>query len=96
LFKLAAQYPSATYAEFPIDPHKIEDGYRKVTFAEVANAVHTMAWWIGENVGTLREDEQTGKQTLVYLGPNDVRYAVLCLGSVVAGYKVGSPLRLPR
>jgi hypothetical protein len=88
LFKLAAQYPSATYAEFLINPNKIEDAYRKVTFAEVANAVHAMAWWIEENVGKLSEEEKTGTQTLVYIGPNDIRYAVLCLGSVVAGYKV--------
>jgi hypothetical protein len=27
----------------------------------------------------------------VYMGPNDIRYAVLCLGSVIAGYKVGFP-----
>ncbi|KAG9191819.1 hypothetical protein G6011_10553 [Alternaria panax] len=91
LFKLAAQYPSATYAEFPIDPDRIEDGYRKITFAEVANAVHATAWWIERNVGKLREEEKTGAQTLVYMGPNDIRYAVLCLGSVIAGYKMLLP-----
>jgi hypothetical protein len=88
LFKLAAQYPSATYAEFPVNPSNIEDGYRKITYAEVANAVNSFAWWVEENVGKLREEEQNGTQTLVYMGPNDIRYAVLCLGSVIAGYKV--------
>ncbi len=92
LFKLAAQYPSATYAEFPVDPNRIEDGYSKITFAEVANAVHMFAWWVEENIGKLKEEDKNGTQTLVYMGPNDIRYAVLCLGSVVAGYKVGFPL----
>ncbi|KAL1800694.1 hypothetical protein ACET3X_001036 [Alternaria dauci] len=91
LFRLAAQHPSATYAEFPNNPDRIEEGYRKVTFAEVANAVYAIAWWIEENVGKLREEEKTGEQTLVYFGPNDIRFAVLCLGSVIAGYKMIFP-----
>ena len=91
LFRLAAQDPSATYVEFPNNPDRIEDGYRKIAFAEVANAVHAIAWWIEENVGKLREEEKIGEKTLVYMGPNDIRYAVLCLGSVIAGYKVGFP-----
>ncbi|RYO73516.1 hypothetical protein AA0113_g151 [Alternaria arborescens] len=91
LFRLAAQNPSATYVEFPNDPNRIEDGYRKIAFAEVANAVHAIAWWIEENVGKLSEEEKTGEQTLVYMGPNDIRYAVLCLGSVIAGYKMLFP-----
>jgi hypothetical protein len=77
-----------TYAMFPINPTRIQDGYRKITFGEVANAVHTTAWWIDANVGKLSDKKKDGKETLVYIGPNDIRYAVLCLGSVVAGYKV--------
>ncbi|KAI4930122.1 hypothetical protein J4E85_004746 [Alternaria conjuncta] len=91
LFKLAAQYPSATYAEFPVNPHKIEDGYRQITFAEVANAVSAFAWWLEENIGKLQEEEKDGTRTLVYMGPNDIRYAILCLGSVIAGYKMLFP-----
>jgi hypothetical protein len=88
LFTLAAHYPDMTYAMFPITPARIQDGYRKITFGEVANAVHATAWWIDANVGKLSDEKKDGKETLVYKGPNDIRYAVLCLGSVVAGYKV--------
>jgi acyl-CoA synthetase (AMP-forming)/AMP-acid ligase II len=88
LFRLAAEHPDITYAMFPINPTNISLGYRKITFAQVANAVHAMAWWFEGNVGKLGEDKKDGSETLVYMGPNDIRYAVLCLGSVVAGYKV--------
>jgi hypothetical protein len=86
LFELAVQCPDMTYAMFPSNPANIVEGYRKVTFAQVANAVHAIAWWIEENVG--KSEKADGSETLVYIGPNDIRYAVLCLGSVVVGYKV--------
>ena len=58
----------------------------------IANAVNTLAWWIDENVGRLEEGKKNRKETLVYIGPNDIRYAVLCLASIVTGYKVSRVL----
>lgn len=81
LFKLASQYPDLTYSE-----NKTSDGYRKVNFSEVANAVHEVAWWIEQNVG--KPAKEDGSETLVYMGPNDLRYSILILGSVMVGYKV--------
>ncbi|USP73475.1 hypothetical protein yc1106_00749 [Curvularia clavata] len=91
LFAIADKYPSATYAEFPRDPKDISKGYWKFTFADVANAVNATAWWINQNVGKLEEEQKNGSQTLVYMGPSDIRYALLCLGSVIAGYKMLFP-----
>ncbi|XP_014559115.1 hypothetical protein COCVIDRAFT_35652 [Bipolaris victoriae FI3] len=91
LSSIADQYPSLYYAWFPRDPDDISKGYRRFTFAEVANAVNAFAWWIDQNVGKLAEEQKNGNKTLVYMGPNDIRYAVLCLGSVVAGYKMLFP-----
>jgi hypothetical protein len=88
LFKLAAQYPDLTYSEYPRSKD-VADGYRKITFKEVANAVHAVAWWIEQNVGKPAVDD--GSETLVYMGPNDLRYTVLVLGSVMVGYKVRPP-----
>ena len=73
---------------FHINPANIAEGYRKITFVQVANAVHVIGWWIEDNVGMLDEERKDGSKTLIYMGPNDIRYAVLCLGSVIAGYKV--------
>lgn len=88
LFNIAEKYPQTTYAEFPRNPLNINEGYRPITFAEVANAVHAVAWWIEQNMGKLEDVDKVRKETLVYIGPNDIRYAVLCLGSVMCGYKV--------
>jgi acyl-CoA synthetase (AMP-forming)/AMP-acid ligase II len=85
LFKLAAQYPDLTYSEYPRSKD-VADGFRKITYKEVANAVHAVAWWIEENVGKPAVDD--GSETLVYMGPGDLRYALLVLGSVMIGYKV--------
>jgi acyl-CoA synthetase (AMP-forming)/AMP-acid ligase II len=87
LFKLAAQYPDLTYSEYPRSKD-VADGFRKITYEEVANAVHAVAWWIEENVGKPAVDD--GSETLVYMGPSDLRYTVLVLGSVMVGYKVCS------
>lgn len=89
LFKLAAQYPDLTYSEYPRSKD-VADGYMKITYKEVANAVHAVAWWIEENVGKPAVDD--GSETLVYMGPSDLRYTVLVLGSVLVGYKVRLPL----
>jgi hypothetical protein len=89
---LASQYPNITYAEFPRNPNDISEGYRKFTYLDVANAVNTLAWWIDKNVGRLEEGNKNGKATLVYIGPNDIRYVVLSLASIVTGYKVSRVL----
>ncbi|KAF1832681.1 acetyl-CoA synthetase-like protein [Decorospora gaudefroyi] len=85
LFTIAKDYPSLTYAIFPAKEGK---GLRNVSYREVANAVHEVAWWIEENIGA---GTKIGGQTFVYMGPNDIRYAVLCLGSIVAGHKMLFP-----
>lgn len=92
LFLLASQYPDMTYAEWPRNLYNISEGYRKFTYSDLANAVNASAWWIEENVGKLEDGKKDGKETLVYFGPNDIRYAVLFFASIIAGYKVS---RLP-
>jgi hypothetical protein len=89
LFKLAEQYPNLTYAEYFTSSTEIATGHRKVTYREFANAVHATAWWIEENVG--KPKVQDGSEAIVYFGPNDFRYGVLVLASIVVGYKVRDP-----
>ncbi|RAR00421.1 acetyl-CoA synthetase-like protein [Stemphylium lycopersici] len=91
LFLLASQYPDMTYAEWPRNLYNISEGYRKFTYSDLANAVNASAWWIEENVGKLEDGKKDGKETLVYFGPNDIRYAVLFFASIIAGYKMLYP-----
>jgi hypothetical protein len=86
LFKLANQYPDIVYAEYFSNPKDLANSYHKVTYRDFANAVHTAAWWIEEQVGNPLVAD--GRETLVYLGPNDLRYGVLVLASILVGYKV--------
>lgn len=86
LFSLAANYPDLTYSEYPKDSLDISQGYRNITYREVANAVNALAWWIEKNVGKPKTDD--GRETVVYMGPNDLRYGILVLGSIMIGYKV--------
>jgi hypothetical protein len=90
LFKLANQYPELTYAEYFSDPISIANDHRAVTYREFANAVHATAWWIEEIVG--KPKGQNGSEAMVYFGPNDFRYDILVLASIVVGYKVRDQL----
>jgi hypothetical protein len=86
LFSIANQYPNLIYAEYFDDLQNLARGYRKVTYREFANAVYGLAWWIEENVG--KSSIGDGTKTIVYIGPNDLRYGILVLASIVAGYTV--------
>ena len=80
---MASKAPRALYAEFPISPTSYKLGYRKITQGDLAKAANGVAWWLEKMLGK-------GKnfQTLAYVGPNDMRYNVMILGAVKAGYKV--------
>lgn len=89
LFKLAKQFPNRPYAEYFVDATNVADGYRNLSFENFSNAVHAMAWWIEDHVG--KPDIADGTETLVYCGPNDLRYGVLVLASILVGYKMLFP-----
>lgn len=80
---LARHQPNALYAEYPYSPTTYEDGFRKVTYSMLANAVNGLAWLIHDTLGP-----GDNFPTLAYVGGNDVRYPVLVLAAVKAGYKV--------
>ena len=80
---IATIRPQALYGELPISLSSYEAGYRKVTYHALANAINGIAWWLTEELGPGQDF-----QTLCYIGMNDIRYVVMVLGAVKAGYKV--------
>lgn len=80
---MAATRPQAIFAELPISSISFEAGYRRVTYRVLANAINGAAWWLTKELGPGKDF-----QTLSYMGWNDIRYVVLILGAVKAGYKV--------
>lgn len=81
----AQDEPERLYAEYPVSTLSYEEGYRKITYADFANAVNGVAWWLHNTLGPGRDF-----QTLAYIGPNDLRYPALILGAAKAGYIVKS------
>lgn len=81
--RIADERPGDTYALWPVAPYSYEAGFRALTWAEFANAVNGLAWWLVQHLG-----HSQNEQVLTYIGPNDMRYAALTLAAVKAGYVV--------
>ena len=75
--------PDLVYAELPKSSTDLSLGFHQVTYRHFANSINGVAWWLRENLGLSKTFE-----TLTYIGPNDLRYNLLLLGAVKAGYKV--------
>ncbi|KAK6598613.1 nonribosomal peptide synthetase [Botrytis cinerea] len=80
---MAKTKPQALYAEFPTSPVTYDEGFRRVTYKDFANAINGVAWCLHDNLGAGKELE-----TLAYIGPNNLIYPSLILGATKAGYKV--------
>lgn len=80
---MAKARPQTLYAELPVSPTTYDDGFIKVNYADFANLINGLAWWLKDTLGV-----GVNFETLAYIGPNDVRYNGLLLAAVKAGYKV--------
>ncbi|PYH90761.1 acetyl-CoA synthetase-like protein, partial [Aspergillus ellipticus CBS 707.79] len=69
--------PDAIYAEYPRDD---ATGYQPITYKAFANAINGIAGWLTAQLGPGHGE------VLAYVGPNDVRYPVLVMGAIKAGY----------
>ena len=79
---LAQHDPKRVYATFPISSD-FSQGLRDVTMLELAQAVNKFAYWLEGAIG-----RSTVFETLAYMGPSDIRYAIVFLAAVKCGYKV--------
>jgi len=80
---IAREEPTSTWCEFPASNTTYDDGFRIATYGQLANAINGAAWWLENTLGKGKNFE-----TITYVGPNDVRYPILVLGAVKAGYKL--------
>ncbi|KAK6212633.1 putative NRPS-like protein biosynthetic cluster [Pestalotiopsis sp. IQ-011] len=79
--RVARESPDTIYGLWPIEPTSYDAGFRTITYAQLANVVNGLAWWIEEHLGPGRSN-----QMLTYVGPNDFRVSALVLASIKAGY----------
>ena len=70
------------YASIPISKNA-EDGFRDVSYPTFANAINRCALWLNAGVG-----HSTRFEKLAYMGPNDLRYPILCIAANKIGYVV--------
>ncbi|TGO38906.1 hypothetical protein BHYA_0064g00020 [Botrytis hyacinthi] len=80
---LAKVHPGTVYAEVPRSPTSYEEGYRKISYGNFANAINGLAHWLHDTLGPAENFP-----TVAYIGPNDFRYNALMLAAVKAGYKM--------
>lgn len=62
--------------------------YRKVTYREFSSAIDSVAQILKKSLGKAFD-------TLAYLGPTDLRYSIVVVAAIKAGYKVWPPM-IPR
>ena len=86
--ELAISTPQRTYCYVPWT-HKIEDGFRAITYQSLSNAINICARWIVAEIGISND-----LATLAYLGPSDLRNTIIILAAIKAGHKVIYPLDL--
>ncbi len=88
--ELAARRPNRPFISLPINNDNLSARYRDFTYGDFAQAVDRCAWWIVEKLGRcgVEGEDEDGRRILAYVGPQDVRYAVLMLGAVKGGYTV--------
>ncbi|MCJ1314533.1 hypothetical protein MMC25_008215 [Agyrium rufum] len=66
----------------PVSADDLSHGFRDISARDFANAVDRVAWWLEAELG-----KGVSFPTIGYIGPHDIRYALLTLGCIKAGYQ---------
>ena len=80
--------PNRIYASYAYSVD-ISQGFRDVTFQEMAGAIDFFAWWIHRRHGRSNKFE-----SLAYMGIPDLRTPIIFIAAVKCGYKVSGTLDL--
>ena len=79
--EIAHQDPERPYVSIPRTTNP-QDGYRDISFSSFARSINRCSWWIEEQIG-----RGWNFETIAYMGPQDLIYAILVLSSIKTGYK---------
>ncbi|KAF2650089.1 acetyl-CoA synthetase-like protein [Lophiostoma macrostomum CBS 122681] len=83
--EIAKHQPDLVYASVPVTTN-VNEGFREITFSEIASATNCVAAWISRSIG-----RSSNFDTIAYMGLVDLRYVVVFLAAVKCGYKVLLP-----
>lgn len=82
LDRLAEKTPDKLFAVIP-QGSELTSGFRDLSMKDLAQAVNLMSWWIENTIGPAQS-----RETLAYMGSNDVRYFIFMLACQKTGYQV--------
>ncbi|KAJ9252890.1 hypothetical protein DTO195F2_7311 [Paecilomyces variotii] len=81
LDRLAEKTPDKLFAVIP-QGSELTSGFRDLSMKDLAQAVNLMSWWIENTIGPAQS-----RETLAYMGSNDVRYFIFMLACQKTGYQ---------
>lgn len=83
LDELAERDPQRVWATVTKSAYDIDDGFRDITFRQLADAVNKVSWQNEKRFG-----RSTSFGVIAYLGVSDVRYAIYMFAAIKTGHQV--------
>ena len=81
---ISVQDPKSVWARYPASSEDFASGvYQTVTFSAFAGAIDALAWHLDTRLSITSE-----RDTMVYVGPSDVRYFILACAACKCNSKV--------
>ncbi|CAI7667563.1 unnamed protein product [Penicillium bialowiezense] len=81
----ARKTPDERFAVIP-QGSELSNGFQTLLMKDMAQAVNYMSWWIESTVGPAQN-----RETLAYMGCNDIRYFIFMLACQKTGYQAFLP-----
>ncbi|PYH41592.1 NRPS-like enzyme [Aspergillus saccharolyticus JOP 1030-1] len=81
LDEIAEKEPDQLYCIHPVSMN-LDDGWREISYRDLAHAVNRVAFWIDEQLG---DSAKKKRHVLAYIGTNDLRYAAFVLACMKTG-----------
>ena len=78
----ARKVPDKTYC-FVARSLQVEDGFEAISYSRFANAINRCSFWMEAELGRGQNFD-----TVAYLGPFDLRTAILIVAAIKTGHKV--------
>ncbi len=82
---LAARVPDNVWVKAPVSADQGPAVWQDITWRQLRTAVDFTARWIESELGV-----GDGHEPVAYTGLNDIRYPIVIMGALKAGYKVSS------
>lgn len=80
----AADEPEKLYASVPRNEEDLSQGFKDITYAQLANAINHASWWLDSALG-----KSNGSfEPFAYVGPKDLMYSILAVAAAKVGRRV--------